>query len=213
MVRWIWEMPQWKTQFTWDILRAGGDDLKRWVKLTLSWHSSKHVTSSFSPGSINYLGNTGLGSSMCWCKGASWGEGAFPLQSSDTRGCATPRKKIKLKGKTLGWEQLSQHQAMGRGSAAKELWFAVALSRLLADIALYCGDSCKMQWLLTTTAIKNNWDGTQLSPVGLQHWHNGGENAGALKHHECFPLLPHQDVTRNGGGGAQSKSQEHFASK
>lgn len=55
-----------------------------------------------------------------------------------------------------------------------EILLGAALPCELADTALYYGDSCKMQWLSPTTAIKNSSEETQLSQVGFQPWHRTG---------------------------------------
>lgn len=79
-----------------------------------------------------------------------------------------------------------------RGDLQRGKQFAQAPQCWLTDMALYYGDSCKMQWHFTTTAIKNSSDESQWSP-----WVSGTGtlrgDAGAL---EGPLLLPqHHDVT------------------
>lgn len=92
-----------------------------------------------------------------------------------------------------------------RGDLQRGKQFAQAPQCWLTDMALYYGDSCKMQWHFTTTAIKNSSDESQWSP-----WVSGTGtlrgDAGAL---EGPLLLPqHHDVTGRG-----SEGQKCFASK
>ena len=101
---------------------------KRWIKLTLSWHSSKSCDQAlFVPHSTYDLWNTALGSSVCSCAVLAEGEGASPPWMLWHERMHHARKDDETQVKKTWLGQGSKYQAVERGSVVRKQ-FTVAPS-------------------------------------------------------------------------------------